>query len=345
MTRHLSEEAKQKISESRKGKGKGRVLSEETKRKISENRKGKGTGRVLSEEEKQKLQEARKKSPYGHPHTEESRRKISEAHKGKKGQVHTEESKRKISESLKGKKFSEETIEKRRQSRMGYQHSEETRKKISEASLGQKNSEEHNQKIRESIYRIKDTPEYRSKISEGVKNAYANNEEFRERQLELGRDPEKMIKLQEARSKRVYTSEQRERLSGVMLDRWKNDDGTMLAKARKSQLIAAKASQEANPSSLEIQVKGLLDVLDIDYEQQKPIGIYTADFFLPAHNLILEIYGCYWHSCPLCGYEYPGKNGYDKRREHYIRACGYNFFVLWEHDLTNLDLDSLLNKE
>lgn len=322
----------------------GKHLSEETKRKISENRKGKGMGRKLSEEEIQKLQEARKKSPYGHSHTEESKRKISEANKGKKKNPHTEESKRKISESLKGRKISEETIEKRRQALMGHSVSEETRQKIGKAQSGRKHSEEHNQKVREAIYRIKDTPEYRSKVSEGVKNAYVNNEEFRKKQLELGHDPERMAKLWEARANRVYTPEQRAHLSKVMIERWKNDDGSMLAKVRKNQPIATHRSQEINISSLEIQVKSLLDTLGIVYEQQKSIGVYIADFFLPDHNLILEVYGCYWHACPLCGLNFPKKNKYDKHREHYIRSCGYKLFVLWEHDLINLDFDSILKE-
>ena len=73
----LSEEARRKISKSKKGKKR----SEETRRKMSESLKGK-------------------------KHSEETCKKMSESHKGKK---RSEETRRKISESLKGKKRSEET--------------------------------------------------------------------------------------------------------------------------------------------------------------------------------------------------------------------------------------------
>jgi very-short-patch-repair endonuclease len=320
----------------------GKPLSEETKRKISEARKGKG--HPHTEESIRKIREAQIGIPKkGHPHTEEHKAYMREVMKGKNvGKVHSEEQNRKASEANKGRKFSEETLQKRSKKLKGRVIAEETRQKISETKRGAKQSEETKQKRRETMQQVRDTPEYRAKLSEGVKKAY-ENPEFREKQREMSTSPERSAKFQEGRAKHIFTDEEREVKRKQMLERWEKDDGTMLEKVRINQPSAAIASQLANPSSLEIQVKGLLDVLGIHYEQQKPIGIYTADFFLPDRNLILEIYGCYWHACPACGYEYPKKNGYDKRREAYIRACGYNVFILWEHDLKNdFDINSII---
>lgn len=103
-----SEEAKQKISESKKGsrhsegtldKFRARVHSEEIKTKISEAMKGVNEGRKLSEEAKLKISEAKK----GNIHSEETKLKISEAMKGNK---HSEETKLKMSEAKKGNKAS-----------------------------------------------------------------------------------------------------------------------------------------------------------------------------------------------------------------------------------------------
>ena len=94
-----SEEAKQKMSESRKGT----KHSEEVKRKMSESRKGT-------------------------KHSEEAKRKMSEA---KKGIQLSEEHKKKISESCKGRQLSEETKRKMSKSKKGRKCSEETKRKLS----------------------------------------------------------------------------------------------------------------------------------------------------------------------------------------------------------------------
>ena len=70
--KHFTEEAKKKLSESKKGK----KLSEETKQKISESKKGK----KLSEEHIRKISESKKGEKnhmYGKHHSEETRNKIS----------------------------------------------------------------------------------------------------------------------------------------------------------------------------------------------------------------------------------------------------------------------------
>lgn len=319
-------------------------LSEETKRKISEARKGKG--HPINEETKRKISEAQKGKPRkGHSHTEESKRKIGEANKGKlKGRTLSEEHKQMIGQAQKGKVIPEETKEKMRQAQQKRGPvSEESRLKMSLAKMGNQppQTEEYKQKRREAMQR-RDTPEYRAKISEGLKRKYQEDPSFREQQHR----PEVLAKLQEGRANRVYTPEQRAIIGEQSRERWKNADEAMLERARQRAHLASIASQQVNVSSLEVQVKGLLDALSIRYEQQKAIGIYTADFFLPDHNLILEIYGCYWHGCTKCGWEYPKKNGYDKRREAYIRACGYNFFILWEHDMkSELDIKTLIERK
>jgi hypothetical protein len=78
----------------------GRIQSDETRKKISDSNKGKRRGKKHSEESKRKISEARK----GKPRSEETKRKMSESTKGRKGKPHSEETKRKISERKKSKK-------------------------------------------------------------------------------------------------------------------------------------------------------------------------------------------------------------------------------------------------
>lgn len=95
--KYLSDETKQKISESHLGM----KMSDETRRKMSESRMG-------------------EKNPmYGKTHSESTRRKISDATKGRPGRPRTEHQK-----------------ECARLANLGKEVSEETRKKISEANKG-----------------------------------------------------------------------------------------------------------------------------------------------------------------------------------------------------------------
>ena len=138
----FSEEHKQRMSESMKGKNKGKHHSGEAKRKMSESHKG----IQLSEEHKQKISEAMK----GIQHSEEAIKKMSES---KKGIQRSDEVKRKISEAKKGIQPSEETRKKMSESKKGKNHplygkhhSEETKQKISE-SLKVKMSESNSKKV------------------------------------------------------------------------------------------------------------------------------------------------------------------------------------------------------
>ena len=88
----LSEETKQKISESKKGENHhyfGKTLSEEHRRNLSKANKGRSSwnkglsswnkGKTLSEEHRRNLSEAKLGKKQG-PHSEEHRRNLSEAH-------------------------------------------------------------------------------------------------------------------------------------------------------------------------------------------------------------------------------------------------------------------------
>lgn len=83
---------------------KGRIFSEEHKQKISESKKGK-TRSPLSEEHKLKLSIAGK-NKHKPPRSEETRQRMSDAQRGKK---HSSETKQKMSDAHRGKTKSEET--------------------------------------------------------------------------------------------------------------------------------------------------------------------------------------------------------------------------------------------
>lgn len=141
----VSNEVKQKISSSLKGKMSGennpmfgKTHSEEVKQKISlENKvklKGENNpmfGKKLSDEHKQKISLA-EKGKKKKPMSEEQKQKLSLANKGKKL---TDEQKQKISSSLKGRIVSEETRQKLSLANKG-KMSEEQKKRFSQVNKG-----------------------------------------------------------------------------------------------------------------------------------------------------------------------------------------------------------------
>ena len=101
---HLSDEHKQKVSASLKGKSR----TEETKKKISESQKGK----KMSEESRKKMSDASKGKKRSDKFkqalkdrklSDEQKQKISRSLSGKKGQPCSEETRQKISMTLKNK--------------------------------------------------------------------------------------------------------------------------------------------------------------------------------------------------------------------------------------------------
>lgn len=83
---HHTEDTKRKISESMKGKNKGKIHSEEHNRKMSKAMKGKNKGKKLSKDAKLKISKAMKgrtSCMKGKNHSKESIKKMSESHKGK----------------------------------------------------------------------------------------------------------------------------------------------------------------------------------------------------------------------------------------------------------------------
>lgn len=116
------------------GGRRGYNLSEETKQKISNSNKGK----KFSEKHIENL----RKSHLGYVMPEEQKRKISESNKGR---ILTEETKQKISSKHKGKKLSEEHIQKLRESHKGQiawnkgkPFSEKSKEKMSSSKIGSK---------------------------------------------------------------------------------------------------------------------------------------------------------------------------------------------------------------
>ncbi len=147
----------------------------------------------------------------------------------------------------------------------------------------------------------------------------------------------------------VFHEQQRQRAIKVVIDplvRQKNSDAQQRLKNdpeyRQKNLAHLAAVHKANPSGLERQIKGLLDALGVEYIQQYQIDAVCVDFYLPVRHLVIEVQGCYWHGCEQCHHSHPEKQKADRRREYFIRRLGYNLYILWEHDMNDVNSKGMI---
>jgi very-short-patch-repair endonuclease len=71
--------------------------------------------------------------------------------------------------------------------------------------------------------------------------------------------------------------------------------------------------------------------LEIQFKYQVPIDRYIVDFIID--NIIIEVFGNYWHSEKfLCSQNCKNRD-FDKLK--YFKKAGYNTIIIWENELIN----------
>lgn len=235
----------------------------------------------------------------------EWRRKMSEArmgkepaNKGKKGYKHTPEARAKISAANIGH---EGYWKGRTSPQKGARWTPEQRLLQSQRQKGKPRSPEATRKAAESNRGKKLSPEHVEII----------------RRNSIGRKASPEARANMAASQRAYWQSRPEDERRAHLDK----------------LHAA--TKDITESWIENYYAQQLDMQGIIYERQKRIGWYRVDFYVPATNTVIEVNGCYWHCCEVCGYtnKHKGKQEADEKRYAYLRGKGYTVAVIWEHDL------------
>lgn len=222
------------------------------------------------------------------------------------------------------------------ESRRGSTISEAHKQKCSEA-LQKKYAEDvdFRERQRQAAIKTATDPEVRKKNS-AAQQRIQKTPEYRQRQKEAMAQPEVREKIRQTQLGRVHTEEHNRKIgettSTSQTERWSL---VPMEVRREYTLAGRKASQEANTSNLEVQIKGLLDALGVEYIQQYEVSLTHVDFYIPSRHLIIEVYGCYWHQCELCGHPDLGKRTADMQRQYFLRSQGYDLYILWEHDMKN----------
>jgi len=86
------------------------------------------------------------------------------------------------------------------------------------------------------------------------------------------------------------------------------------------------------PSGLHLAIKGEMVRVGIETTTHVLIGYHVVDEAGDARRLVVEVNGCYWHSCPVCGTKGPRSNRHDKAKRTYLRNHGWTLIEIWEHE-------------
>jgi len=80
-----------------------------------------------------------------------------------------------------------------------------------------------------------------------------------------------------------------------------------------------------------------LSLENISYKKHKPFKMksgsyHQVDLFIEP-NIVIEIDGCYWHSCKQCGFNYPPRIEKDRIINESLKQQGYKILRFWEHEI------------
>lgn len=180
---------------------------------------------------------------------------------------------------------SAEWREKRRQSQLGRRHTEETKRKMSAKAQGRKHTAASRAKMSAAKKGVPKTEERKRQISEKLKGRVLSEETKRRMSEAVKRrfqDPERR-KAHGVGRRKFWASLTPEERSKIALP---------------GRLACLEATRLREPTSIEVAVAGVLRSMGLTIETQVLFRYYIADIFIPAHNLVVECDGDYWHSTP-----------------------------------------------
>lgn len=87
------------------------------------------------------------------------------------------------------------------------------------------------------------------------------------------------------------------------------------------QIKKVREAQNHERTEIEKMVASELDDMEIDYTEQKHLGHWTVDFYIPDRRLVVEADGTYWHNLDKVEKR-------DKRKNTWLRKRGYEVLRL-----------------
>ncbi len=100
----------------------------------------------------------------------------------------------------------------------------------------------------------------------------------------------------------------------------------------KTGMMVAHNRHSSKDTAPELECERRLQEQGLRYEKQFRVGRMTVDFYLPQHNLVVEVDGCWWHGCKDCCPTSLKEDKFEQRHQK-LAELGYDSIRIWEHDL------------
>jgi very-short-patch-repair endonuclease len=132
----------------------------------------------------------------------------------------------------------------------------------------------------------------------------------------ISEDNKRRYNLMTEESIKKQTIQAREKLSIIFADE----------ELKSKHMQAIMKNRKESETKIELLIKDVLISLGLKFEQQKLLGPWQADFYLPDFNLIIECDGDYWHNIPEVKKR-------DKCKNHWYWRNGYSYIRLKEKEI------------
>jgi very-short-patch-repair endonuclease len=196
--------------------------------------------------------------------------------------------------------------------------------------------------------------EARDNISQKRKEKFANGEyriwqnedteETRELKRRIGEaskkenNPERAKKISKALKGRVRSEEHQSKLSVSIKKAWEDED--LRNRQRENVLNRFLDKKQNKPTLLEKTFANLLNTLKIEYIFQYAVDHRLYDFYLPDHNILIEVDGNFHHCNPAMFNEpiYESQRITIKNdiiKNDIAKENGYNLLRFWESDIND----------
>jgi len=173
--------------------------------------------------------------------------------------------------------------------------------------------------LSDTLKKICSNPEYKAKLSETSKSRWGN--------------PEYREKVSKGVSRAWDDPDYRQNKAESAKAFWDNEDN-------RQKFALIRAAQSGRRSNIEKIVSEILKGLNINFEEQKALGVYVFDFYLNEYDLYIECQGEYWHSLP-------GRKERDAAKYTYLEKAApkSRILYLYEHEFINPNtiLSKLMN--
>ena len=165
--------------------------------------------------------------------------------------------------------------------------------------------------IRENSIRINSDPDF-------IERKRKNSKDIQNRP-EVKRN--KKIKMEEMWSDSVHREKRMKNIQSNIEDYRKS-----ASNARKYLNKTSKLHESYKVGMIEKELKGFIT----EYKE----GFYSIDEADPFAKIAIEIDGCYWHGCGICGFKGEKRIiSIDKRKETYLRNRGWVIIHIKEHEI------------